>query len=85
MAVETDTRARAEQDAERRASTQVAAAEHDAPVPRMQPDDHTTADPAVQTPIEGRQGYKGTPVLAVLIGGLVLAVVAWVVVEIVAY
>ena len=85
MAIDTETRARSEQDAERRADNQVAAAERGGSLPRMEADHHTTADPAVQTPVEGRQGFKGTPVLAVLIGGLVLAMVAWVVVEMVAY
>lgn len=84
MAVDSDTRVRAEQDAEQRAQSQVAAAEPGKPLPPMEADDHTSADPAVQTPIEGRQGFKGTPVLAVLIGGLVLAMVAWIVVEMVA-
>lgn len=44
-------------------------------------DTHSTPDPAVETPIEGRQGFLGRPVLAVLIGGLVLAGVAWIVVH----
>lgn len=54
------------------------------PVAPMRADDHTNASPAVETPVEARQGFKGVPVLMVLIGGLVLAVVAWFVVEMVA-
>lgn len=54
-------------------------------VPPMQADDHTTADPAVETPVEARQGFLGRPVLMVLIGGLVLAIVAWLGVELFAY
>lgn len=47
----------------------------------MRADRHSTADPAVETPVEGRQGYLGKPVLAVLVGGLFLAGVAWLVVH----
>lgn len=47
----------------------------------MHPDRHTTADPAVETPVEGRQGFLGRPVLAVLVGGLLLAGLAWIVVH----
>ena len=54
------------------------------PVQPMRADDHSNASPAVETPVEARQGFKGVPVLMVLIGGLVLAVVAWFVVEMVA-
>ncbi len=43
----------------------------------MRPDTHTDSDPAVETPVEGRQGFLGRPVLAVLIGGLLLVGVAW--------
>lgn len=46
-------------------------------VPPMQPDKHSTSDPAVETPVEGRQGFLGRPVLAVLIGGLLLVAFAW--------
>lgn len=31
----------------------------------------------VETPVEARQGFLGRPVLMVLIGGLLLAMVAW--------
>jgi len=49
-----------------------------APIRPMRADDHTDADPAVETPVEARQGFLDRPVLMVLIGGLGLAVVAWV-------
>lgn len=55
------------------------------PIPPMRPDNHSTEDPAVESPIEARQGFLDRPVLMVLIGGLALAVVAWIVVELVAY
>jgi hypothetical protein len=55
------------------------------PIPPMRADDHSDADPAVETPVEARQGFLGRPVLMVLIGGLVLAVIAWVSVEMLAY
>jgi hypothetical protein len=54
-------------------------------VPPMRADDHSDADPAVETPVEARQGFLGTPVLMVLVGGLALAVVAWIGVELFAY
>jgi hypothetical protein len=44
----------------------------------MRPDRHSTTDPAVETPVEGHQGFLGQPVLAVLVGGLLLAGVAWI-------
>jgi hypothetical protein len=47
----------------------------------MVADDHTTSHPAVETPVEARQGFLGRPVLMVLIGGLALAGVAWLVVH----
>lgn len=47
----------------------------------MHPDKHRTTDPAVETPVEGRQGFLGRPVLAVLVGGLILAGLAWIVVH----
>ncbi|MBW4656992.1 MAG: hypothetical protein KME20_28690 [Kaiparowitsia implicata GSE-PSE-MK54-09C] len=50
-------------------------------VPPMQADRHSAADPAVETPVEGRQGFLGRPVLAVLVGGLLLVGVAWLVVH----
>lgn len=51
------------------------------PIPPMRADDHSDASPAVETPVEARQGFRDKPVLAVLIGGLILAAVAWIVVE----
>jgi hypothetical protein len=71
-------------DAEQRAQAQSDSRPGGAPVPPMHADDHTNASPAVETPVEARQGFKGVPVLMVLIGGLVLAVIAWMVVEMVA-
>ncbi|SIQ25403.1 hypothetical protein [Bosea sp. TND4EK4] len=43
---------------------------------------HTTLDPARETPVEARQGFLGRPVLMVLVAGLVLAMIAWFVVDI---
>jgi len=54
------------------------------PVPPMRADVHTSADPAVETPVEARQGFLGRPVLVVLVAGLFLAVVGWVFAEMVA-
>lgn len=51
------------------------------PIPPMRAEHHSDADPAVETPIEARQGFLGRPVLMVLIGGLILAMVAWIVVD----
>lgn len=51
----------------------------------MRADDHTDADPAIETPVEARQGFLDRPVLAVLAGGLTLAIIAWIGVELVAY
>lgn len=47
----------------------------------MRADPHTNSDPAVETPVEARQGFLGRPVLAVLIGGLLLVGVAWLIVH----
>lgn len=55
------------------------------PIPPMRADTHTDADPAVETPVEARQGFLGKPVLMVLVWGLILAVVAWIAVEMIAY
>jgi len=55
------------------------------PLPPLRADDHSDADPAVETPVEARQGFLGRPVLMVLIGGLMLAVVAWIAVEMLVY
>lgn len=51
------------------------------PIPPLRAPDHSDADPAVETPIEARQGFLGRPVLMVLIGGLVLVTIAWLAVE----
>ena len=42
---------------------------------------HSSLNPAVETPVEGRQGFLGRPVLAVLVGGLILVGLAWIVVH----
>ena len=47
----------------------------------LRADDHSNLDPARETPTEARQGFLGRPVLMVLVGGLVLAMIAWFVVE----
>lgn len=51
------------------------------PVPPLLPNKHSNVDPATETPVEGRQGFLGRPVLAVLVGGLLLAGIAWIVVH----
>lgn len=51
------------------------------PIPPMRADDHSDADPAVETPVEARQGFLDRPVLMVLVGGLVMATIAWIVIE----
>lgn len=43
----------------------------------MVADRHTASHPAVETPVEARQGFLGRPVLLVLAGGLALVGVAW--------
>ncbi len=55
------------------------------PLPPLRADDHSDADPAVETPVEARQGFLGRPVLAVLVAGLALAVIAWIAVELLVY
>ncbi|MGO4175186.1 hypothetical protein [Bosea sp. TAF32] len=55
------------------------------PLPPLRADDHSDADPAVETPVEARQGFLGRPVLVVLIAGLALAVIAWIAVELLVY
>lgn len=55
------------------------------PIPPMRADDHSDADPAVETPVEARQGLLGRPVLMVLVGGLVLVTIAWMVIEATVY
>ncbi|WP_336811443.1 hypothetical protein [Bosea sp. MMO-172] len=51
------------------------------PIPPMRADDHSDADPAVETPVEARQGFLDRPVLMVLVGGLVMVTIAWIVIE----
>ncbi len=51
------------------------------PIPPMRADDHSDADPAVETPVEARQGFLDRPVLVVLVAGLVLVTLAWIVIE----
>ncbi len=55
------------------------------PLPSLQADRHSEGDPAVETPVEARQGFLGRPVLMVLIGGLVLAMISWLAVEMSVY
>jgi hypothetical protein len=74
----------AETEAERRAQRQSAAKGGD-PIPPMRADGHSTADPAIETPVEARQGFLGRPVLLVLVGGLVLAAVAWLAIALLGY
>lgn len=47
-----------------------------AAIPPMHSDTHSAAEPAVETPVEARQGFLGVPVLAVLVVGLMLAGIA---------
>ena len=68
-------------DAELRAAQQSEGLKGGDPIPPLRADEHTTQDPAVETPVEARQGFLDRPVLAVLVGGLVLAMLAWVAVE----
>lgn len=72
-------------EAEDRAKAQTEGPAGGDKVPPMRADDHSSADPAVETPVEARQGFLGAPVLMVLIGGLALAVVAWIAVELLTY
>ena len=55
------------------------------PIPPMRADVHSDADPAVETPVEARQGFLGRPVLIVLVAGLALAIVGWGIAEMWAY
>jgi hypothetical protein len=45
-------------------------------IPPMRADDHSDADPAVETPVEARQGFLGKPVLLVLVVALILTAMA---------
>ncbi len=67
-------------EAENRAKTQTEGPQGDAVAP-MHAADHSNAHPAVETPVEARQGFLGARVLMVLVGGLGLAVIAWFAVE----
>lgn len=55
------------------------------PIPPMRADEHSDADPVVETPVEARQGFLGRPVLMVLTGGLILAMIAWIALERIIY
>jgi hypothetical protein len=55
------------------------------PIPPMRADIHSDSDPAVETPVEARQGFLDRPVLVVLVAGLALAMIGWVVAEMWAY
>ena len=72
-------------DTEDRAKAQTEGVRGGDAVPPMRADDHSNADPATETPVEARQGFLGKPVLMVLVGGLTLAVIAWIGVHLVAY
>jgi hypothetical protein len=72
-------------ETEERAKAQTEGVRGGDPVPPMRADHHSDADPAVETPVEARQGFLDKPVLMVLIGGLVLALIAWILVHLVAY
>jgi hypothetical protein len=65
-------------EAEERAKAQTEGVSGSEVVPPMRADDHSDADPAVETPVEARQGFLGKPVLTVLISGLILVVIAWI-------
>jgi hypothetical protein len=54
-------------EAEERAKAQTEGVSGSEVVPPMRADDHSDADPAVETPVEARQGFLGKPVLTVLI------------------
>ncbi|HEV7260936.1 MAG TPA: hypothetical protein VGN82_24360 [Bosea sp. (in: a-proteobacteria)] len=72
-------------EAEERAKAQSEGPAGGDKVPPMRAQDHSDADPAVETPVEARQGFLGAPVLMVLVGGLALAIVAWIAVEMLTY
>lgn len=55
------------------------------PLPPLRAADHSDAHPAVETPVEARQGFLGRPVLTVLVAGLALAVIAWIAVDLLVY
>jgi len=50
-------------------------------IPPLRADRHSSLHPAVETPVEARQGFLGVPVLAVLVSGFLLAGLAWVAVH----
>lgn len=68
-------------EAENRAKAQTESPQGGNTVAPMHADDHSNASPAVETPVEARQGFLGARVLMVLVGGLGLAVIAWFAVE----
>lgn len=66
MTTETEERAKAQSDGLRGGDQ----------IPLLRADDHSDADPAVETPIEARQGFLGKPVLLVLVVALILTAMA---------
>lgn len=72
-------------EAEDRAKTQSEGIEDSTTVPPMRAERHSDVNPAVETPVEARQGFLGKPVLAVLICALILAVLAWIGVDMLVY
>jgi hypothetical protein len=72
-------------EAEDRAKAQTEGPEGGTKLAPMRADDHSNANPAEETPVEARQGFLGAPVLMVLVGGLGLAVIAWVAIELFVY
>ncbi|POR57044.1 hypothetical protein [Bosea psychrotolerans] len=63
-------------DTEERAKAQSEGLQDGGRVPPMRADDHSDADPAVETPVEARQGFLGKPVLLVLAVALILSAMA---------
>jgi hypothetical protein len=45
----------------------------------MSMNDNRTEKPIVETPVQARQGFLDRPVLAVLVGGVVLVLIAFVI------
>jgi len=69
-------------ETEERAKAQSEGPEGGDRIAPMRADDHSNANPAVETPVEARQGFLGKPVLMVLVGGLVLVIIAWIALQI---
>ncbi|CAN7149622.1 hypothetical protein LJR009_000056 [Bosea sp. LjRoot9] len=63
-------------ETEERAKAQSEGLQHGDRIPPMRADDHSDADPAVETPVEARQGFLGKPVLLVLVVALILTAIA---------